>query len=96
MRESAMLYYGSDERNCSKCHKIKGIECFETAGNLFKTCNLCRDRARMLAHDTTNHYATMSSSSASAESVSASYFVPEPEAEPEPNIRKKVRGLADM
>ena len=79
-----MLYYGSDERNCSKCHKIKGIECFETAGNLFKTCNLCRDRARMLAHSTTNHYANMSSSSAAA-SVSTSYFVAEPEPEPEPN-----------
>ena len=94
-----MLYYGSDERNCSKCHKIKGIECFETAGNLFKTCNLCRDRARTLAHATTNHYANMSSSSSSsaaAESVSTSYFVAEPEAEPEPDIRKKVRGLADM
>ena len=93
-----MLYYGSDERNCSKCHKIKGIECFETAGNLFKTCNLCRDRARMLAHATTNHYANMSSSSSSsaAASVSASYFVPEPCPEPEPDIRKKVRGLADM
>ena len=92
-----MLYYGSDERNCSKCHKIKGIECFETAGNLFKTCNMCRDRARTLAHATTNHYANMSSSSSSsAASMSASYFVPEPEAEPEPDIRKKVRGLADM
>ena len=84
MRESAMLYYGSDERNCSKCHKIKGIECFETAGNLFKTCNMCRDRARTLAHATTNHYANMSSSSAAA-SVSTSYFVAEPEPEPEPN-----------
>ena len=96
MRESAMLYYGSDERNCSKCHKIKGIECFETAGNIFKTCNFCRTRARVLAHSTITRYANMSSSSASAASVSADYFVPEPCPEPEPDIRKKVRGLADM
>ena len=63
-----MLYMGSDERNCSNCHKIKGIECFETAGTVFRTCNICRDRARRLRRDRSPTWtASVSLSSAASE-----------------------------
>ena len=126
MSEIFRIYDDSEDRACSKCHKIKRVYCFRIDGRIFKTCNSCRYRARELRRDRSPAWpaslsdllpASASSSpseptledlqqlaqslgslfiSSSSSSASASYFVKEPEEEPEPDIRKKVRGLADM
>ena len=121
MSEIFNIYDDSEDRTCSKCHKIKRVYCFRIDGRIFKTCNSCRYRSRELRRDRITSWSSIPLSSSAAEptlneinqlaqythnlfsasssasaSTEASYFGPEPDPEPEPNIRKKVRGLADM
>ena len=48
MPERFTFYNSIDDRRCSKCHKTKEVHYFTTDNQLFRTCNVCRSRARQL------------------------------------------------
>ena len=58
----------SEGSRCSKCHNTKDITYFSTAGHVFKTCNICRYKARQLRRDRSPTWpASVSLSSAASE-----------------------------
>ena len=68
MSERYTISDETEDRKCSKCHKIKSVQNFRLMGaHTFRTCNACRFRARQLRRDrspTWNASVSLSSSSA--------------------------------
>jgi hypothetical protein len=52
MPERATLENTLDPRRCSKCKRVKHSFEFITDGNVFRTCNSCRERAWLRTHPT--------------------------------------------